>query len=331
MAKNRRSATVDARELARSAAPRTWPAAAALNSETGELVRRYVPLVGGQLKRLLASRGRRVSRNHWHDLFQEGCLGLISAALRFDPAAGIPFAVFALPRVHSAMRKALLKVETRQATSSEFSLRAAAAPCAETPLSMQTDLREAAAEQMQQQVERAVHQAAQQVDERWRRRMKKFRDHRRRRPIFARGRAKPPLKGSSPALLHDLLAARLLISDPAYRLSLRRIGRLAGVTYARVFAYARELRRTAGQLLAADPAIRARLRAGHLARIDAELRRDPLPGAYGRVSKEVKAARKKLRQSRYMARRKMRAAADPGVQIRKKQRKIKRKEAFRQM
>jgi len=43
----------------------------------------------------------------WDELFQEGCLGLIRAAREFDERRGIPFAAFALPRIHRAVSRAL--------------------------------------------------------------------------------------------------------------------------------------------------------------------------------------------------------------------------------
>jgi RNA polymerase sigma factor (sigma-70 family) len=41
------------------------------------------------------------------DLFQEGCLGLIRAAVSFRPESGIAFAAYALPRIHNAVSTAL--------------------------------------------------------------------------------------------------------------------------------------------------------------------------------------------------------------------------------
>ena len=41
------------------------------------------------------------------DLYQEGCLGLIQAARQYDPAGGIPFAAYALRRIHHAVSQAL--------------------------------------------------------------------------------------------------------------------------------------------------------------------------------------------------------------------------------
>jgi len=50
----------------------------------------------------------RRSDRQWDDLFQEGCLGLIRAAVLFRPERGIPFAAFAFPRIHTAVRRLLL-------------------------------------------------------------------------------------------------------------------------------------------------------------------------------------------------------------------------------
>ncbi len=41
------------------------------------------------------------------DLFQEGCLGLIQAAATYPEQSSIPFAAFALPRIHGAVSRAL--------------------------------------------------------------------------------------------------------------------------------------------------------------------------------------------------------------------------------
>jgi hypothetical protein len=71
-------------------------------------------LVAGNLG-LVALHLRRNVRNlsvprrdrEWDDLFQEGCLGLIQAALLFRKERGIAFAAFALPRIHNAVSRAL--------------------------------------------------------------------------------------------------------------------------------------------------------------------------------------------------------------------------------
>jgi RNA polymerase sigma factor (sigma-70 family) len=55
--------------------------------------------------------GRRCDRDY-DDLFQEGVMGLMAAARSFDPARGIPFAAFALPRIHTAVSTALYENES---------------------------------------------------------------------------------------------------------------------------------------------------------------------------------------------------------------------------
>jgi hypothetical protein len=43
----------------------------------------------------------------WDDFFQEGCLGLIDAVQKHEASRGIPFAEFALSRIHLAVNRAL--------------------------------------------------------------------------------------------------------------------------------------------------------------------------------------------------------------------------------
>ena len=78
-----------------------------LTDDQRRLVRDNLGLVGVHLRRHV--RGLDAPRRHreWEDLFQEGCLGLMRAAVAFDPARGIPFAAFALPRIHNAVSCAL--------------------------------------------------------------------------------------------------------------------------------------------------------------------------------------------------------------------------------
>ncbi len=78
-----------------------------LTSEQRELVQRNLGLVGVHLRRYVGNLA--VSRNtrEWDDLFQEGCLGLMRAAVAFRKERGIPFAAFALPRIRNAVSHAL--------------------------------------------------------------------------------------------------------------------------------------------------------------------------------------------------------------------------------
>ncbi len=72
-----------------------------------KLVQENLGLVAVHLRRNVCNPYTRHRTREWDDLFQEGCLGLIQAAIGYDPARGIPFAAFALPRIHNAVSTAL--------------------------------------------------------------------------------------------------------------------------------------------------------------------------------------------------------------------------------
>ncbi len=78
-----------------------------LTDEQSRLVNENLGLVGVHLRRHVHDLTRPRRDREWEDLFQEGCLGLIDAARRYRPERGIPFAAFALPRIHNAVRRAL--------------------------------------------------------------------------------------------------------------------------------------------------------------------------------------------------------------------------------
>lgn len=78
-----------------------------LTPEQVALVSDNLGLVGVHLRRNVANLHHLRRDREWEDLFQEGCLGLIAAAATYDPAQGIPFASYALPRIHNAVSTAL--------------------------------------------------------------------------------------------------------------------------------------------------------------------------------------------------------------------------------
>lgn len=84
------------------------PRMAVLGEEGRRLVRENMGIVAVHLRRFVAGVSRRRSDREWDDLFQEGCLGLIRAAAEFQAERGIPFVAFALPRIHTAVRRVLL-------------------------------------------------------------------------------------------------------------------------------------------------------------------------------------------------------------------------------
>ncbi|MCH9002296.1 MAG: hypothetical protein IIC02_06955, partial [Planctomycetes bacterium] len=78
-----------------------------LSDTQRKLVSENIGLVAVHLRRHVANLAEPRRDREWDDLFQEGCLGLAAAAERFRPERGIPFAAFALPRIHNAVSKAL--------------------------------------------------------------------------------------------------------------------------------------------------------------------------------------------------------------------------------
>ena len=78
-----------------------------LTEEQRRLVRENIGLVTVHLRRHVANLSTPRRDREWEDLFQEGCLGLIKAAVRYRRERGIPFAAFALPRIHNAVSRAL--------------------------------------------------------------------------------------------------------------------------------------------------------------------------------------------------------------------------------
>jgi len=78
-----------------------------LTDEQQRLVRENIGLVAVHLRRYVSNLTTPRRDREWEDLFQEGCLGLIRAAVGYRKERGIPFAAFALPRIHNAVSRAL--------------------------------------------------------------------------------------------------------------------------------------------------------------------------------------------------------------------------------
>ncbi len=79
----------------------------ALTEAQRALVRDNMGLVAVHLRRFVPNLGEPRRDREWEDLFQEGCIGLIRAATTYRPERRIPFAAYALPRIHNAVSRAL--------------------------------------------------------------------------------------------------------------------------------------------------------------------------------------------------------------------------------
>jgi hypothetical protein len=79
----------------------------ALTAEQRRLVHENLGLVGVHMRRFVKPIAVPRRDCEWEDLFQEGCMGLIKAAVSFREERGIPFAAYALPRIHNAVSRAI--------------------------------------------------------------------------------------------------------------------------------------------------------------------------------------------------------------------------------
>lgn len=86
---------------------RKRPPAPPLTAEQRTLVNDNLGLIAVHLKRFVSGLSVPRRDREWEDLFQEGAMGLMAAARSFDPTRGIPFAAYALPRIHNAVSRAL--------------------------------------------------------------------------------------------------------------------------------------------------------------------------------------------------------------------------------
>src|SRR5262249_36803890 len=71
-----------------------------LNDAQRDLVAKHIGLVGVHLRHHPGFLTVAQRRNQWHDLFQEGCMGLIHAATTYGEGNPIPFPAWALLRIH---------------------------------------------------------------------------------------------------------------------------------------------------------------------------------------------------------------------------------------
>lgn len=217
-----------------------------LTDEQRHLVKENIPLVAHHINRRRSSAKRfRVERD-WDDLFQEGCLGLIRAAKKFDPGGNIPFAAFAIPRIHQAISQALDQEgliappprkrdaarHRRDAVAASEVDPDASAPTADprhkpsfgpldrdgierdrrrSPSGPDTDGVETVGDRVRSRFQRAVHDAVDELAE-------------------SRSRSRDDRK----TLLTAIAERRLLVARPEYRATLRGLARETESSYARV-------------------------------------------------------------------------------------------------
>jgi DNA-directed RNA polymerase specialized sigma24 family protein len=210
---------------------------AALSPQRRELVRANIGLVHVHL-RSYRTRGSEWTRREWDDFVQEGCLGLIRAAQDFDLAGRIPFAAFALPRIHKAVHRALMERHSAEIGVRSLGIggvlepRGRARPGLNDPVEALRDWHgtgpDTVGDRLRGKYDRAVRRA------------------------LARQMTHQTLKAHQ-SVLKCLCAERLLIPDPAVRKPYRRIAAEHGVPYARVTQLDRMLRMSVARTLENDP------------------------------------------------------------------------------
>ncbi|UCG15715.1 MAG: hypothetical protein JSV19_10515 [Phycisphaerales bacterium] len=227
---------------------------AALTDRCRELVQAHLWLVELHLRRKVPGLSRSGGTRSWDDLYQEGCLGLIEAVNRFDPGRGIPFVAFALPRIHTAVSRALwsdrsLVQVPRRAQRAADDLGGVRAAPRTVPLEHEpagtaaaTDCSERAAgdepgpetvgARLRAKYEQAVGAAVEHESQ-------------------VRTR-----RGDRRLLLERLASDRLLVPGEGHRVSLRRIARDTGSSIARVVQCEQRLRERIAHMLSQDLVVR---------------------------------------------------------------------------
>ncbi len=219
-----------------------------LTDEQRRLVHDNVGLVGVHLRRSLGSLAQPRRDREWDDLFQEGCLGLVQAAVRFRQERGIPFAAFALPRIHNAVSRALqTKFATvyvppaRHYTPDAEPHEATHRPRVQSlpdeverglpdrPHDPNERAGESIGDRLRDKYERAVHAAVADVG------------------------SGPSRRGDRDRLASVLATERFLVPDDESRMALRKIARETRSSYARVAQCDKKLAGTIRARLCRDP------------------------------------------------------------------------------
>lgn len=229
---------------------------APLSAAQQELVERNIALVGLHIRR----RVRRVRADRsdceYKDLFQEGCCGLIQAARSFDPASGIPFAAYALPRIHTAVSTALQRNASlvrvprmrRSPRRADPTRKRQWPPECTAPHDTRRLFRviSLTGEPLAREVRHDPHLPT--IGERIAHKLDLVRDAAVRR-ILSHGRIQRPDRGR---LVQQIVDERLRIAEDSERTALRRIARETGSSYTRVLQCERRLHAEMRRLLSAD-------------------------------------------------------------------------------
>lgn len=266
----------------------------ALSQQQRALVEQNLGLIAVHLQRFVRNLAVPRRDREWEDLFQEGCLGLMRAAADYDPARGIPFAAFALPRIHNFVSRALHRKfstiyvppvrKNREPDKTTDAVRRP--PCTTYSLSdeqmrslptstvKEPDAgdKETIGQRLRKKYERAVRSVARVLS------------------------LKTSARGDRDKLVHCLVEERYLIPDEDCKTALRQIARDTQSSYARVAQCDKQLVIAIRKALERDPefeALRARARSAQLGdqeAIDAELENELAKISANAFVREIRSA-----------------------------------------
>ncbi|UCE61427.1 MAG: hypothetical protein JSU63_06695 [Phycisphaerales bacterium] len=230
-----------------------------LSHEQNRLVEENLGLVSVHLRRHVHNLGQPRRDREWEDLFQEGCMGLIAAALRYRTERGIAFAAFALPRIHSAVTRALeakfstVRIPPKRGAREDTSANNAyALACTDTKTSQKPKVYSLAEEAASRLVDdRAAGRAIPSGETIGRRLRDKYE-----RAVAAAGKAiaaKISTRSDRDKLVGMLIEERFLVPDVETRRPLRRIARDTSSSYARVAQCEKQITAAVARILSSDP------------------------------------------------------------------------------
>jgi len=246
-----------------------------------QLVRENIGLVAVHIRRNLHNLAVPRRDREREDLFQEGCLGLMQAAVTYRHDSGIAFAAYALPRIHNAVSQALhRRFCTVYIPRRKPSPRDPDEPAAKTrhepnrPNVRSLDI-EGAGRLEDTRRHRPDTATTETIGERLRGKYERAAQAASRRIA-----AKTSRRGDRDKLVRVLMDERLLVPDDESRVALRSIARQTKSSYARVAQCEQLLKDSIRDILSADPEfheLRRRARSQHHGTekpIDTELEQD---------------------------------------------------------
>jgi RNA polymerase sigma factor (sigma-70 family) len=185
-------------------------------------------LVAVHLRRHLPSGTAPLRTREWEDLFQEGCLGLIQAVKSFPADSGIAFPAYALPRIHTAVSRAMRGAFSTVRQPIYPTRRSAdeARPTPPTVFTLDFDPQDRRPDPRHAVLDDASGDT---IADRLRRRYVQAVDR-----VARRMRRSRPAREDRAEVIDRIVEQRLLVPEPEARLSLRAIARATNSSYARI-------------------------------------------------------------------------------------------------